>query len=224
MTLTQKAAERLRKEIINGTIAKDGDLIERALCERLDMSRSPVRMAMQILAGEGLLSYSEKRGYRLRKITSDHIRNTYEVRASLEGLACRLFSERSPNQELIDILRRELDVAEDIISSYADHFEDMSWSTMNELFHNTIINGAGNSALEQALKQVTGTPLTSLSSTGMLQKQEKLELLKAAHDMHCRIVEALERREAQRAEALMREHIYQARDLVLNKLSNSEAK
>lgn len=223
MTLTLKAAARLRKEIVNGTITEGDDLTERALCERLEMSRSPIRMAMQILAGEGLLSYSEKRGYRLLEITPEHIRNAYEVRATLEGLACRLFSERGSSPELIESLHSELNVGRKIVSLFDGQFDDASWSEMNERFHNTIIDGASNPALAKALKQATGTPLAGLSSTVILRKQEKLELLKIAQDMHCRIVAALEQGEAQRAEALMREHVYQARDLIIEKLSSSEA-
>ena len=178
---------------------------------------------MQILAGEGLLSYSENRGYRLSRVTSGEISATYEVRATLEGLACRLFAENRPGAQMMEALERELNAADALIAGYDAHFEDTDWSGLNERFHGCIVEGAGNPTLAQALKHTTGTPLAVLSSTVILPKAETLGLIKIAHDMHGRIFKALERGETLRAEGLMREHIYMARDLVLENLSRSEA-
>jgi GntR family transcriptional regulator of vanillate catabolism len=221
MTLTLQAVDQLRKEIINGTLTTDENLTERALCDRLQMSRSPVRMAMQILAGEGLLSYSENRGYQLVRTTPDQIEHTYEVRAALEGLACRLMAQNVPSTQTIDELHVELAVGDAVISGYGAGYEDSMWTGMNERFHSCIVNGAGNTALAHALKQATGSPFAGFSSTVILPKDEELDLLKIAQDMHRRVVTAIERGEALRAEALMQEHIFTARDLVIDRLPNA---
>ena len=223
MTLTFQATQKLRQDILSGAINSNDELTERALCERLGMSRSPVRTALQILAGEGLLTYSEKRGYRLRKITPSLISNAYEVRAVLEGLACRLLSESRPTSQLLAELHEELDKGGAILSRYDDYFDTAAWSEMNERFHNIILDGAGNPSLIQALKQATGAPLASFTFTTVFRKQAEWALLQIAHDMHCRIVQALECGESQRVDALMREHIFIARDLILEELRNSSA-
>ena len=93
-SLTSDAYHRLRTEIIQGKIRPNERLIAADLAERLAISRTPVREALQLLASEGLV-VGVKRGYVVRDHTAAEIRQIYEVRAALEGMAARLVAERA---------------------------------------------------------------------------------------------------------------------------------
>lgn len=215
MTLTLDAMRRIRAGILSGEIAQDEDLTERALCERLGMSRTPVRGALQMLAGDGLVSYSAQRGYRLRRVSAKQIFDTYEVRAELEGLACKLMAQKGALPAQIAVLEAQIAKGDALL---AGPFDDTAWSEMNGQFHAAILEGAENEALSQALRHATGQPLASHSFTVVFQESTALPLLAGVQEMHRAIARHILNREADRAAAQMREHIFIARDLILGQI------
>ena len=75
-------------------------LSERTLAESLAIGRTPVREAMRDLVRDGLLEVSPARGTYLRTFTTQEVRELYEVRQGLEGLAAELAAKRGPTPEL----------------------------------------------------------------------------------------------------------------------------
>jgi DNA-binding GntR family transcriptional regulator len=91
-SLRQRTTQTLRTAILDGVFAPGQKLSERELCESLDVSRSCLRESLQHLQAEGLITIVPHRGPEVTDISVQEVRDIYEVRASLEGLASRGFA------------------------------------------------------------------------------------------------------------------------------------
>lgn len=89
----------LRSAIVNLDFTPGQLLIERELCELTGASRPSVREALRQLEAEGLVESRNGRGTVVRVLTVAEVQHLYEVRAELEGLAARLFSERASAEQ-----------------------------------------------------------------------------------------------------------------------------
>ena len=79
--------EHLRQQILDGHFQSGSRLNEVRLSEQLKVSRTPVRAALQVLAGEGLLRHTPNKGFTVRDFPVSEIIDAYEMRALAEGLA-----------------------------------------------------------------------------------------------------------------------------------------
>ena len=104
LTLPEAAAERLRLLITEGGLAPGARLNERELCERLGVSRTPLREAFRMLAAEGLIVQLANRGAQVVALGEDDVRQAFDVMGALEGLAGELACERVTEADL-DLLR-----------------------------------------------------------------------------------------------------------------------
>ena len=86
---SESVVVELRDMIMRGEFVAGFHLQEVPLAERMGVSRTPIREALNMLAKEGLLEPGPKRGYKIRTFTIGEIVEAYEVRATLEGMACR---------------------------------------------------------------------------------------------------------------------------------------
>ncbi len=87
------------------------------------VSRTPVRAALQMLAGEGLLDHAPNRGFAVRSFSLDEIGDAFEVRALNEGLACRLAAERGLTLAQDDTIREVLGRGDRLLSGTVDLVE-----------------------------------------------------------------------------------------------------
>src|SRR6059058_4863327 len=107
LSLSQRVAEELRRSILTNRRRPGDRLIEDRLSEELGVSRIPVREALRVLAGEGLVAVQPRRGASVAEISADVARDLVEVRATLEGLNARL-AARHHDPAIIEELRRVL--------------------------------------------------------------------------------------------------------------------
>ena len=98
----------MREAILSGETAPGARLNEVRLSQMLEVSRTPVRAALQVLAGEGLLDYQPNRGYVVRQFPLSEIVDAYDIRAQLEGLATRFAAERGFSDEERAIIEQSL--------------------------------------------------------------------------------------------------------------------
>lgn len=89
-TQTGRLALALREQILKGQLSPNERLTELGLASRLNASRTPVRLALERLANEGLLDAIPSGGFRLRSFSLADIRDAIEIRGILEGTAARL--------------------------------------------------------------------------------------------------------------------------------------
>ena len=93
--LTDSVYQRLIEEIVDGKLSPGQRIRQAALAERLGVSRAPVSHALQLLKQHGLVRESGKMGVEVTPVSSDRVRDFYQIRARLDGLAARLAAART---------------------------------------------------------------------------------------------------------------------------------
>lgn len=100
ITSREMILDKLRDAIISTQLKSGQRLVERELCQALDVSRTSVREALRHLESEGLVQFAGQRGPSVAVLNTQDIKNIYELRAALEGSAGQLFCERASNEQI----------------------------------------------------------------------------------------------------------------------------
>ncbi len=199
-TLADKVCAELCMAIERGELRPGDKLNEQALVERYGGSRIPIREAIQKLEARHLVKRIPHAGARVVKHTLKELRDIYEVRQELEGMACRLAAQRMSDnaiQALADLLAAHATtIAHDKGQSYYQKAGDLD-------FHYRIIQGSDNHRLQRMLCGELYHVVRMYRYQTSTSKQRPLQALAE----HQRIVEALAARDAELAELLMRRHI-----------------
>lgn len=203
---SDRAVILLRELLLKGTFPAGERLTELSLVPHLGVSRTPVRHALTRLAHEGLLEELPKGGFRVRSFSIDEIWNAIELRGILEGSAARLAAERLGDPTMLDPLRRLLAALDDTLPQTLTDF--VTYVQVNDRFHREIWKLSRNSMLITNIEQVVRLPFAAPGALvfGDAELAEAKRTADLAQSQHQAIVEAIERREGARAEALAREH------------------
>lgn len=195
--------EAVRSALLDGNLGS-GRINEVHLAQTLGVSRTPVRAALQTLAGEGLLDHAPNRGFAIRSFSLAEIGDAFEVRALNEGLACRLAAERSLSPAQDDAIREALRRGDDLLASCTDPAECRSgYSEINAIFHSILVEAAGSRLIVDTLKLCSRVP----QSTAHNVMAFDLDDVRRRHAEHHSIYKAVALREPRQAEMQMREHI-----------------
>ncbi len=198
--------------LLRGDFQPGERLSELPLVARLGVSRTPIRLALDRLANEGLLEIWPTGGFVVRAFTLTDVYDAIEMRGVLEGAAARLAAERLQDRDELTALcalQKELETVmppatlTPTIDSFARYLD------LNESFHSALIDLAKSPMLRRTLDRVLSLPFASPSATvfARLKLPEAKELLTIAHDHHNVIIDAITRiGEGSRAENLMWEH------------------
>ncbi|HEX4275406.1 MAG TPA: GntR family transcriptional regulator [Bryobacteraceae bacterium] len=205
----------LRELLLKGEFRPGERLSELALVERLGVSRTPIRLAFDRLAHEGLVESAPSGGFVVCEFTMADIWDAIEMRGVLEGTAARLAAERlSDSSELAEIrgFQEQMDslvrsVGHSTMESFAVYMN------LNEAFHSELVELAKSPMLRRSLSHLTALPFASPSA--MVFARSKLPgaagMLTIGQEQHHSLLEALEKRQGTRAEALAREHVQLSR-------------
>jgi GntR family transcriptional regulator of vanillate catabolism len=206
--------------ILRGDLAPGERLAEVGLAERLGVSRTPIRQALPALAREGLLAAAGRRGYVVRSFSPQDVLDAIETRGLLEGLAARRIAERGPSPELLAQLRECLAEGDAILAKRRfESADEQHYGEMNGRFHALIVDGAASRIVADHLGRNDHVPFASARAVAFSRDlSELVPILNYAHRQHHVIVQALENREAARAEALMREHASPVKEVLNLKL------
>jgi GntR family transcriptional regulator, vanillate catabolism transcriptional regulator len=206
---------KLREFILGGEIKAGERMSELALVERLGVSRTPIRAALVRLEQEGLLRALPTGGFVVNAFNERDMHAAIEIRGTLEGLAARLAAERGVSATDLDVLKRCLSGLDELVLDgggvTVDSFS--AYVELNEQFHRIIIELADSAVLTRQIARAVTLPFASASAFVMVQARlpEAQTMFTVAQDHHRCIVRAIEAREGQRAEMLMREHARLAR-------------
>jgi GntR family transcriptional regulator of vanillate catabolism len=203
-TRTISATDELRAAILAGTYRPGERLQEVRVGASLGVSRTPVRIALQALAAEGLLEYEPNCGYSVRTFNRAEILNAFETRAALEGLAARFAAERG--LKLTEQTRIEQILAEgDALLAHGDPSEESrpAYARMNAAFHDAIHNASETRMIREMLRLTQLLPMSSHENLVAFEYGK----IRHRHDEHHRVLEAIIRRDGSRAEMIMREHV-----------------
>jgi GntR family transcriptional regulator of vanillate catabolism len=209
---TVKAQLSLRELLLSGEFPPGTRMAELPLVERLGVSRTPLRLALATLEHEGLLENLDGGGYAVREFTQADIHDAIELRGVLEGTAARFAAERGASREQLARMR-QLSAEMDPLVHRADVDSFWEYVERNQAFHALLLEAAGSRVLERALERIVSLPFASPSAfvQGQAEIPESREILVIAQDHHRGLIEAIDRREAARAESLAREHARVAR-------------
>ncbi len=196
-TLAAVVAGRLRQLITDGTLAAGANLNERDLCERLGVSRTPLREAYRILAADGLVRIQPKRGAEVIEHTQADIENIFDVLSVLEGLSIRQAAERASDAELRDIAALHASMLEGFRVEDIKAYFSASMGT-----HIAINQAAHNPALTASYERLN-LQVQALRYKSNLDRDEWV----LAVDEHERFVTALMARDGVAAERIMRQHL-----------------
>lgn len=201
----QEAYERLRRAIVLGEIRPNERLVEVDLAAALNVSRTPIRESLQRLAAEGLVA-SAKRGWVVRELTLDEIREIYELREALEGFAARLSASRASESRL----RALKQLIAGRASATASVDQRATLVANNEAFHQAIFKACGNERLLQEIARTTQYYF-NVRVASLYTDEEML----TSASQHAQLVEAIAARDGDRAEEVMRMHVRESLAVIL---------
>lgn len=206
-TLVDSTTVRLRELILSGSLRPGQRLTETALADEMGVSRTPVVAALKALNEQGLVRYAVNRGYWVREFSIDEVLEAYELRATLEGMACRLVAERGAGGRDVDAMERCIATGDAVLSTGELRVEDhQRYQAMNVDFHSLIMQACGNRQLGEFVRKTHDLPLAS----NRVVFWRSIEIVRRSHDAHVRVLDAIKQRQGSRAEMLMREHVYEA--------------
>ncbi len=198
------ATEVIREAIIDGRLAPGERLKEEELAGELGISRTPIREALAVLQAEGLVDTAPNKGATVRAHDAEDLDDLYRLRALLEGYAAsRAAAKMEPEQ-----------VAE--LFASCERFEALADGDVSPLvkenvhFHSTIVDAAASGRVAELVRKVIELPLVYRSYIWYSPEQRRI----SAH-FHRQIAVAIEARDTDRAESLMKEHVFEARDMLV---------
>ncbi len=210
--LHQQVALRLRQRIVEGRLAPGAKLNERELCEQLNVSRTPLREAIRMLAAEGLVELLPNRGAAVLQLSERDVADTFEVIAGLEGQSGELAATRITETQLAEIRALHYEML-------AAHLRrDLStYYRLNAQIHTAINAAAGNAVLTRTYGQVNAR-LQALRFRSNFDERKWAR----AVDEHERMVALLAARDGAGLRALMVQHVLNKRDAVLELMRAGE--
>jgi GntR family transcriptional regulator of vanillate catabolism len=221
---TGRTLLNLREMLLRGDFQPGERISELPMVARLGVSRTPIRLALDRLANEGLLEPSPTGGFVVRSFGLSDIWDTIEMRGVLEGTAARLAAERlTHDRELIEI-RRCMSEMDAYLGPVANIDSFARYLDLNDAFHAAVVDLAKSPMLRRTLDQVMLLPFAQPSA--VVFARSKLpgaeELFAIGQEHHRVILDAITHRQGARAEAAAREHSRLSRRILETALENRD--
>jgi DNA-binding GntR family transcriptional regulator len=204
-TLPQNAAGQLRQMIFDGVLAPAERLNERVLCERLGISRTPLREALRMLAAEGLVQVEPNRGAIVAPIARADIEATFEVLGALEGLAGELAAARITDAELAEIQALHFEMR-----AHHARGDRAAYFAANQAIHTRIAAAGGNGVLADTFEKLNARVKRVRYAANLTRA--RWDKAVAEHD---RMIEALAARDGAALRSILEAHLAGKRESVL---------
>lgn len=210
--LHEAVTERLRERIVHGDLAPGAKLNERVLCEQLGSSRTPLREALKSLASEGLVALLPNRGAVVAPLDAKRIREIFELMGALEGLAGELACANAGEADIAEIRALHYQMlAHHARSERAQYFR------YNQLIHIKLVEMGGNGVLAQTYRNLNAQVRRARYFANL--SQERWDKAVQEHEA---ILDALVRRDAPRLKSLLREHLGNKLEAVMQAFAEEE--
>ncbi len=208
MAQVDTAVVMLRARLASGALAPGDRLGEADLAEELGMSRTPIREALRLLSGEGLVEIEANRGARVADWSEDELVDVFEIRLRLEGLAARRAAEKATPEQVARLHEIATEIA--FHARPGAHRDLGKIAQCNSEFHGELLIIAGSPALSSAVAGVVF--LAVLSKT---HESFDDEAFRRSVNHHFEIVAAIRSGQGDWAESTMRSHMLSARASLL---------
>jgi DNA-binding GntR family transcriptional regulator len=216
--LVDELANDIQRRIMEGTVPVGSWLRQEALAKEFGVSRTPVREALQKLEALGVVELVPYRGALAKGPTARQIRETYEVRAELEGLAAELAASRIRPEQL-DQLRAAAALFSKSIEDFARSSAgklggaqgEQPWQRANTMLHEIVQDAAGNERLSAVITDLHRSFPRNLTWAALCENPRLLTENVAEHQL---VVDAIERNDPEAARLAMVRHVRRAGAIV----------
>ncbi|MFK7764728.1 MAG: GntR family transcriptional regulator [Roseobacter sp.] len=206
---TQRAVHEMRKRIFDGELGPGSDHLESELAHALDMSRTPVREAILVLAAQGLVSVRPRRGMRVLALSAKDMCDIYDVLTALESRAAERAAEQGYSADDLRGLRTAIN---DMDASLA--LEDrQKWALSDERFHRELMRLGQNARMEAIASMMVDQVRRARNVTLYMRPLP----LKSNED-HRAVLEAIAAGDPKAAYARHYAHRTAARDMIVSLL------
>lgn len=200
-SLAEKAYELLVRKITRLELAPGSVLVEKALMEEFGIGRTPIREAMQRLAIERLVDHLPNRGMLVSEITATGVQQIYEFRAVLDGYAAWLAASRATAEQI-----REITAAHKRLVRATEDDDINAFVAGDWYFYQVLSAAAHNSLVADSIPRIFNLHLRLWFFIS--KKIGGWHSIAASHqEMTKEIVDALTRRDPERAKAAMEAYI-----------------
>ncbi len=187
----------LEDEVLHGRLLPGQRIDENGLAERFEVSRTPVREALQQLAASGLIELRGRQGAIISQLSVSDLLDAFQVVAELEGFCARLAARRmsrSQHQELRDLHA--------LCISEVEKDDPLGFYDANKQFHELIYTGSNNRFLQEEIRRIRllVAPYRRVITFQPGRMRESL-------DEHAEVMEAIFQGDGERADAAMRDHV-----------------
>jgi DNA-binding GntR family transcriptional regulator len=211
VTLPAKAVDALRQMILDGELAPGARLSERALGERLGVSRTPLREALRMLASEGLVRHEPNRGAVVAPLDRADIEATFELLAALEGLAGELAAKRIDDAQLAEIKALHFEMR-----AHHARGDRAAYFRANQDIHRHIAAAAANPVLVETFERLNARVKRVRYAANLTP-----ERWAKAVEEHERMIAALDARDGAALRAILEAHLAGKRQSVLAAFSGT---
>lgn len=190
--IKEDLAEKIREEILGGRLRPGEAIVESAWAKRFEVGQSSIREALNILAAEGFVEKDSGRSARVSKLSAEDIRQIYQVRATLEGLAARLVAERQPDLAELDQAIADMRSAGECRNMRALVERDLT-------FHLLLCDKSGNRFLADYARRLM-YPLFAFTLVRILARKSGPEPFFESLEDHRRLLDAIRTGDPDKAE------------------------
>ncbi|WP_435171355.1 GntR family transcriptional regulator [Paenibacillus glycanilyticus] len=199
ITLKEKAYIQLRQLILNGDL-KPGDILtERTLVEMLEMSRTPIRAALERLDAQGLAKYTPNKGLVVAEVSLKRAIDLYDYRIAIESFVVRKLSALIWDPSDIKWFEENLREQECCVSS-DDH---AGFTKADTLFHHKLAEISGNDEIVAAMAKLQDM----LYQIAMSVLRKDRARIKVSYEDHVRIFESIRSGAPEQASKQMEDHL-----------------
>ena len=198
-SLKSQIYQLIKKRILDETYPEGQILTERKLADELNVSRTPVRSALQRLQKEGWIQYVPYKGLFVKRMDATDLLHIFQIRTVLEMLAVKLACTRMTSDQL-QLLRLSLEQQAGKPGQVPDYQKFINYDTE---FHNIIINASGNMMLRSLVDEIRD----KIKRMGINSLYSRESRIAEAVREHTAVVDALEQKDVDLACAKMEEHL-----------------
>ncbi len=204
-SLHEELVMRLRDILLENEFQAGDKVPEKALCEQLGVSRTPMREALKVLAADGLITLIPNRGAIFRSITIEEINNLFPVIGALEALAGELACAQISDQEI-----KTLKILHGKMHTAYQSKNLMTYFKLNQQIHETIISAAKNQVLSEQY-----TTLSNRLRRARYQANMSDQRWSDAISEHDNMISAIEQRDGNALAKILKSHLQQKHQAIV---------